>query len=155
MTERGRKGKYESCVAPFFDKIDKMLQDGASEKQVAKALGVSESAFANYKRQHDDLRALCEKPRQKVVEDLRSALLKKALGYEYKEEKVYQRKTGDDEPEIIYKEIYKKHMPPDVAAINLALKNYDRDNWSNDPQMLEIKKQELELKKLAAETEKW
>ena len=36
---------------------------------------------------------------------------------------------------------------PDVAALNLCLKNYDPDNWANDPQMLKIKKEELKIKK--------
>ena len=40
---------------------------------------------------------------------------------------------------------------PDVAAINLCLKNYDKENWSENPQNLELKKQELELKKTIAE----
>ena len=47
----------------------------------------------------------------------------------------------------------KKQMPPDVAALNLALKNYDKDNWANDPQMLEIRKRELKIMEHKAEND--
>jgi hypothetical protein len=44
---------------------------------------------------------------------------------------------------------------PDVAALNLLLKNYDKDHWSNDPQMLELRKKELELKEKQIESNEW
>ena len=42
-----------------------------------------------------------------------------------------------------------------MAAINLALKNYDKDNWSNDPQMLELRKKEIELRERQIEQNEW
>ena len=54
-----------------------------------------------------------------------------------------------------YMEITERVALPDVAAINLALKNYDKDEWSNDPALLDLKKQELELKKQLAEANNW
>ena len=46
-------------------------------------------------------------------------------------------------------------MPPDVAALNLALKNYDPDNWANDPQMLKIREKELKLREKQVENNTW
>ena len=34
-----------------------------------------------------------------------------------------------------------------LAALNLALKNYDKENWANDPQLLELKREELRIQK--------
>ena len=48
-----------------------------------------------------------------------------------------------------------KTAEPDTNAINLFLKNYDKANWANDPQMLEIKKRELELKEKEFENNNW
>ena len=46
-------------------------------------------------------------------------------------------------------------MAPDVAAINLALKNYDKGNWWNDPAAYDLKREELELKKKQIEEGQW
>ncbi len=52
-------------------------------------------------------------------------------------------------------EVSHKKMAPDVAAINLALKNYDPENWANDPQVLALKKRELELRERQIEESSW
>lgn len=154
MADKGRKGKYQTYVKPRFDDIEKWLNNGASEQQVAVALGVSYSAFNKYKREHAELRELCDKPRVPVILELRSALVKRALGFSYEEKKQYI--TEDEEGgKKKHTEITTKQALPDVAAINLALKNLDRDNWANDPQALDLKRQELELRRESAEAKEW
>lgn len=150
----GAKSKYETHVKPFFEKIDKLLNDGASEKQVAEALGVSYASFNNYKVKYKELDNLCRKPRTKLIDDLRSALIKKALGMKVEKKKIYSKKDEDGK-EVKYTEITIDELPPDVAAINLALKNYDRENWANDPQSLALKREELDLKKELANFKEW
>ena len=76
--------------------------------------------------------------------------LEKAIGYEYEERKYYTDDTGKKRMEKTV-----RYSHPDVAAINLALKNYDRDNWSNDPQMQKIREEELELKRKQIEQNLW
>lgn len=152
--KRGRKGLYETHVKPFFEKIEKMLNEGASEEQVAEALGISYSSFNNYKIQYEELAELCKQPRVQLIEDLRSALIKKALGMKIERKKTYIKKDADGR-EAKYTEIMVDELPPDVAAINLALKNYDKTGWANDPQALELKRQELELRKELAEFKEW
>jgi hypothetical protein len=154
MAKAGAKSKYETHVKPYFDKIEKLLNEGASECQVAESLGISYSSFNNYKVQYEELAELCSKPRVKLVHDLRSALIKKALGMKIERKKTYIKKDADGN-EAKYTEIMIDELPPDVAALNLALKNYDRDNWSNDPQAMELKRQELELRKQLAEIKEW
>lgn len=150
----GRQSKYETHIKPNFDKISKMLNDGASEKQCAEALGVSYPAWNKYKVKYKDFGELCGKPRTKLVEDLRGALIKKALGMKVERKKIYSKKDEDGN-EVKYTEITIDELPPDVAAINLALKNYDKENWANDPQSLQIKKEELQLKKELADFKEW
>lgn len=154
MAKRGAKPKYETHVAPYFKDIEKMLNDGATEQQVAKALGISYGSFNNYKREHPELWELCRKPRPKLIDDLRSALIKKALGMKVERKKIYSKKNEDGE-EVKYTEIMIDELPPDVAAINLALKNYDRENWANDPQAMDLKREELKLRKELAQLKEW
>lgn len=151
----GRKGKYDTCVKPFFADIEKHLQNGATEKQVAEDfLNISYPAWNKYKQEYPEFRELCEKPRTKVVFELRSAMIKVALGMKVERKKIYSKKDEDGN-EVKYTEITIDELPPNVAALNLSLKNLDRDNWANDPQALDIKREELKLKKELAEFKEW
>lgn len=151
----GRKAIYDSKIKPRFKDIEKWIKGGATERQVAQALGIAYSTFNKYKADNKEFQQLLQEvDRTEIVLDLRSALLKKALGFTYEEKKKYSRQDEDGN-KITYVEITEKTALPDVAAINLALKNYDAENWSNDPQALDLKKQELELKKLQLEKEDW
>lgn len=149
----GRKGKYESHVKPFFELIDKLLNEGATEEQVAKRLGVSYAAFNNYKRDHSELRELCEKPRAGLIEDLRGALVKRALGFTYEEKKQYitEDEQGNKKK---HTEITTKQALPDTTAIFGALNIYDPD-YVKDKKQHELKRQELELRRQMADNKDW
>ena len=153
MADRGRKGKYDTYVKPRLDQIEKWLNGGASEKQVAEALGISYAAFNNYKRDYKELREICEKPRVGVVLDLRSALVKRALGYQYEEMKQYVTKDENGNQKV-HTEIYKKQALPDTTAIFGALNLYDPE-YVKDKKAHELKEQELELRRQMAEAKEW
>ena len=100
-------------------------------------------------------------------------MVKRAIGFDYTETKVVREQVElpdnirnfllsnnftpeeIDRAELVKTEIDRKHALPDVAALNLALKNYDKDDWANDPQTLELKKEELELRKKQIESNLW
>lgn len=156
MAKTGRKSAYEEKIKSRFKDIEKWLKGGATEKQIAAALGISESTWFKYKSEKSEFAEFVKTvDRSEIVLDLRSALLKKAIGYDYEEKKYYRKVDDVTGHETTYTEVTKKHAHPDVAAINLALKNYDKENWANDPQMIELKKQELELRKQAQEFKEW
>lgn len=149
MADKGRKNKYEKYVKPHFKDIEKWLNDGASEKQVAEALGICYASFNNYKRDFPELRELCEKPRVGVILELRSALVKRALGFSYEEKKQYI--TEDEEGgKKKHTEITTKQALPDTTAIFGALNLYDPE-YVRDRKAHELKEQELELRKQMAE----
>lgn len=149
-----RKSAYDTIIKPNFEMIENALQNGATEKQVYDSLGISRETFYKYKRSKDDFAEVIKKGRAKLVGELRGTLIKKAFGFGYTEKKIvkYQTEDGEEQTRV---EIYERKSLPDVAALNLCLKNYDRDDWANDPQMLELKKQELEIKKQNAEAQNW
>lgn len=170
MAKRGRKNKYETDVVPRFSEITEWLENGATERQIAHNLGIAYSTFNKYKGENIELRELIKKGRQSVVAKLRGALIQKALGFNYTESKVvteeidlpdlikeFLAENDIDLPEahLVKTEVSTKRALPDVAAINLALKNYDKNNWSNDPQMLKIRERELELKEKQIERNEW
>lgn len=149
----GAKGKYESHVKPYFDQIEKWLNNGATEKQIADNLGIVESTFYEYKNKYPEFSELFKKKRNGLVTELRGAIVKRAIGYDYEETTITVKQTGGKKVETVEKR--KKHMPPDVAALNLALKNYD-DEWHNDDMATIMhRSKELEIKEKKAEAETW
>ena len=149
----GRKGKYETHIRPHFDEIEKMLNEGASEKQVAEKLGISYASWNNYKRDCPDLNELCSKPRTALVDDLRSALVKRAIGFTYEEKKQYITEDEDGKKRK-HTEITTKQALPDTTAIFGALNLYDPE-YVKDKKAHELKEQELELRKQMAEMKDW
>lgn len=145
----GRPNKYESHVKPHLSEVQEMAEY-MTERQIAETLGVSMTAWKEYKRLYPALKDVLKKGRSTLVKDLRSALIKRAKGFQYTETKV-TKEAG----KVVKEEIAVKTCPPDVAALNLALKNYDRENWANDPQALELRKKELELREKQIEKNDW
>lgn len=149
MAGKGQPNKYYTHVEPYLDKIKEMTQN-MTEKQIAQTLGVAYSSFRTYKKEHPALVDALKKGRAELVMELKSTLIQKARGFNYEE-----KKQVIEHGVVVREEIYTKAATPDVAALNLLLKNYDKDNWANDPQALELRKQELELQKLKLEDANW
>lgn len=148
-TSRGRPSKYKKHVEPYLDKIKQMALT-MTEKQIAETLGVGYTAFREYKRRYPALNDALKKGRADLVMELRSTLIRRAKGFQYEEKKII--KEGGE----VVQEIHAiKSALPDVAALNLLLKNYDRENWANDPQTLELRKKELELRERQVEANEW
>ena len=124
-----------------LDEIEAMARNGATEQQIAKCFGITRQTFYKYKNQNTDIFNAIKKGRVSLVEDLKGTLIKKAKGFSYTEKKLIK-----ENGKVVREEIYTRSSLPDVAALNLLLKNYDKENWSNDPQVLELRKKELELK---------
>lgn len=145
--KRGRKCKYATHIKPNLDKIKKWVEMGATERQIAKELGIAYSTFNDYKNKFSELSELLKgKDMTQLVEELRSALVKKALGFEYKEKKEYIKEDPDTGLKVKYMEITTKQSLPDTTAIFGALNIYD-ENYVKDKANHELKKEELELRK--------
>lgn len=150
-----RPNNYNKKVEPYLNKISEMALT-MTEEQIAETLGIAYSTFRRYKEENQQLKAALKNGRKDLVLLLKSSLIKKANGFNYVETKIIKElnvETG--ELEEVKREETIKHAQPDVAAINLLLKNYDRENWANDPQMMEIRKKELELREKQVEQNDW
>lgn len=149
MAKTGRKSAYIEKIKPNFPKILEMCKS-MTDRQIAEALGVAYSTFLKYKAEKKEFSELLIKGRQNLVAELKSVLIKKATGFAYEEKKTIKDSDGYERVETT-----QKYASPDVAAINLLLKNYDKDNWSNDPQLLELRKKELELRERQIKNNEW
>lgn len=145
-----RPSKYDTEVKPHLAEIRKAVEAGATVEEIAKAFGIAESTIYKYKAEKKEFSEAFARGREKVVIEIKAALLKKALGYEYEEEKKIGRKDKDGE-NIILVEKYKRHSPPSETAAAMLLRNYD-DGWlDKDQTSTDLKQQEMDLKKAIAE----
>ena len=149
MAGKGRPNKYETHVEPYLDDISEMALT-MTEEQIAKTLHVGYTSFREYKRHYPALVDALKKGRRELVKELRSTLIRRAKGFQYKEKKIVK-----EYDEVVREECTTKYALPDVASLNLLLKNYDKENWANDPQTLEIRKKELELRERQVEANEW
>lgn len=146
----GRPSRYETDIKPYIAEIKKAVETGATVEEIASAFGIASSTLYKYKSEKKELKDAFARGRAKVVFDIKAALLKKALGFEYEEEKRVGRKDKDGE-NIILVEKYKRYSPPSETAAGMLLRNYD-ENWRDqDKASAEIKRQETELRKAIAE----
>lgn len=142
----GRKSKYDEYVKPHLEKIRDWVKSGATEEEICKALGISTSTFNVYKQQYSELMESLRTGRQCVVLDIKSALYKKAMGFEY-EEKRGIKKDG----KTVSMEVYVKYCPPDTTAAAMLLRNLDPEYRDKDYTFTDCRKQEVELRKALAE----
>ena len=77
--------------------------------------------------------------------DFKKALIKKALGYDYKE--VVEEYVSSDEGEIklTKKKVTKKNVPPDITAIKLLLEDMPSISSMTDEELLKEKERLLKL----------
>lgn len=160
--KRGAPSKYETHVKSRFEEISEWLSLGATEKEIWNNLGIHKSTFYDYKSKYKEFSDLLKKGRKKPVEEIKAAMLKRAKGFQYEETKTVIERIEYNDGEVIVParkvrtETTTKTALPDVAAGLVLLKHWDKESgWTTDPQSLELKKKELELKEKQAENEAW
>lgn len=102
-----------------------MCELGATDIEVARALGVSLSTMWGWQSRYEEFfRAMIvgkDLPDERVIR----ALFQRAVGYSYPEIEI---KVIAGQPHVIP---MIKHIPPDVTACNSWLRSRRRDEWSN------------------------
>lgn len=146
----GRKSKYDTEVKPYIADIRKAVEAGATVEEIAKAFGINKSTLYKYKAEKKELADAFVRGREKIIFDIKGALLKKALGYDYEEKKQYITEDADGNKKK-HTEITTRHMPPSETAGAMLLRNYDAGWLDKDNISTQLRQQELELKKAIAE----
>lgn len=148
--KRGRKSVYESVIQPHLEEIKKAVSAGATIEEVAAALNISKSTLNKYKAEKKELADAFARGRKEVVFEIKAALLQKALGFKYEEEKRVGRKDKNGE-NIVLVEKYSRYCPPSETAAGMLLRNYDKEWRDNDTKSAEMRQQEHDLRKAIAE----
>lgn len=150
----GRKNKYETHVKPRLTEIEMWLKKGLSEEQIYTNLGVGKTSWHNYKNKYPELVETLKNGKEVQILEVENALYKNATGYYYYVDEAVKVKLGDGKEDVRVVRL-QKFKPPETGAIAFFLKNKAPDRYSDNPQMLEIKREELELRKKQAEFANW
>lgn len=150
----GRKSKYETHVKPRLTEIEMWLKKGLSEEQIYTNLGVGKTSWHNYKNKYPELVETLKNGREVQILEVENALYKNATGYYYYVDEAVKVKLGNGKEDVRVVRL-QKFKPPETGAIAFFLKNKAPDRYSDNPQMLEIKREELELRKKQAEFANW
>lgn len=149
----GRTSEYASKVKPYLKMISNWKRNGATDDQICEQLGISKSTFCLYKKKYSEFSDALKKSKAEFVHDLKGELARLAFKHELTTKKVYTT-TGEDGKEKKHVEITTKEVDGDIAAIQILLKNLDKENgWADNPLQIELRQREHELKKLLAEAQ--
>ncbi len=116
----GRPTKYK----PEYVKIAQaMAKLGATDVDVARALGVAVSTVSLWKVQHQEFSEALTVSKETADKNVVESLYKRAMGYT----------VTEDEVKVVGGKIQRvqvtKHYPPDPTSMIFWLKNRDSKNW--------------------------
>lgn len=125
------KGKYEYWLSEEgLLQLEAWARNGLTDEQIAHNMGICVATLYNWKLKHLEILESLKKGKDVVDIQVENALLKRALGYSYKEvtrEKVLNRETG--RYELIPTKEVTKEVVPDTTAQIFWLKNRKPRQW--------------------------
>ena len=126
-----RPSKYETHVAPRLEEVKDWCRNGATDEEIAERLGISMRTFYEYKREFSQFSQSLKESKEVVDSQVESALLKRALGYEYDE----ITKERNDKGELVVTKVVRKQVVPDTTAQIFWMKNRRPDKWKEKSQV--------------------
>lgn len=151
MSNRGRRGKYHKWItSDGLTTLEGWARDGLTDEQIAHNIGIARGTLYEWKNRFPNIDDALKRGKEVVDIEVENKLLKRALGFEYVEEKVYQEKVGDQTK--VRKEIFTRHALPDTTAQIFWLKNRKPEQWRAVTEAVEAR-MEAETRRAQAEAE--
>ena len=128
------KGKYQKWLTPDGKLLlEAWARDGLTDEQLATKMGITTSTLYAWKAKYSEISEALKRGKEVVDIEVENALLKRAKGYEYLEEKVEIEELpgGVIKSRKVVQTI--KQVAPDVGAAAFWLKNRRGDVWRDRP----------------------
>lgn len=109
--------------------LEGWAREGLTDEQLAEKMDISRSTLSDWKNKFPDISDALKKGKEVVDIQVENALLKRALGYDFQEERV---ERSDRDGAKVVKTV--KHIPPDTTAQIFWLKNRRPDRWRDRPE---------------------
>ena len=125
------KGKYQEWLTEEgLLQLESWARDGLTDEQIAANIGISRKTLYEWKSKYSDICDTLKRGKEVVDIQVENALLKRALGYTYKEvtrEKIFNPETG--QYELMPTKEVTKEVVPDTTAQIFWLKNRRPEQW--------------------------
>ncbi len=146
--------EYSTHVKPYLDKIPDWYKT-MTVRQIAAKLGVSKTTLYKYANQYPELASALDGGKAGLVDDLKSSIKKRAMGYTWDEVQttINYDKDGEETGKTV--KTTTKHVPADLGSAHLLLKNLDPDWHDADQKTLAQRDRELEIKQQKADAAEW
>jgi Homeodomain-like domain len=115
-----RPTKYDP---KFLDTAAQMYCGGATDVEVADALGVSRSTLYNWQQTHPEFLDVAKVSKEAADTRVERSLYNRAVGYEFDSVKIF---TYEGDPIVVP---YREHVAPDPTAAFNWLKNRKPADW--------------------------
>ena len=123
------KGKYQLWLEPDgLTLLEGWARDGLTDEQIAEKIGCGVRTLYDWKNRFPQISQALKKGKEIVDIQVENALLKRALGYDYQEQRI--EKSDKDGTKIV-QTIH--HVPADTTAQIFWLKNRRPDKWRDKP----------------------
>lgn len=124
------KGKYEYWISPEgLLLLEAWTRDGLTDEQLAHNMNIVPSTLYDWKKRYPEISESLKKGKAVIDIQVENALLKRALGYAYKELKKEVSDDGIKVTEIT------KEVVPDTTAQIFWLKNRKVKEWGGQQQI--------------------
>lgn len=153
MARQGQTDVYQTHVEPHLEEIKTWYQT-LTLQQIAKKLGISKSTLCKYRNEHPELDEALTVGRDKLVEDLRASIKKRALGYDV-EETTTKETFSDEKGYTKTVTTTLRHFPPDLGSAHLLLKNLDPTWHDADQTTIKQREKDLQIKQQKADSADW
>lgn len=125
------KGKYQLWLEPDgLTLLEGWARAGLTDEQIAEKIGCGVRTLYDWKNRFPQISQALKKGKEIVDIQVENALLKRALGYDYKEQRI--EKSDKDGTKIVQTI---RHVPADTTAQIFWLKNRRPDKWRDKPEM--------------------
>lgn len=125
------KGKYEQWLTEEgLLQLETWVRNGLTDEQIAANIGISRSTLNEWKNRFSDISDTLKRGKEIVDIQVENALLKRALGYTYKETtREAQFNPQTEQYEMVVTKEVTKEVVPDTTAQIFWLKNRKPEEW--------------------------
>lgn len=125
------RGKFEYwLIEDGLTLLEGWARDGLTDAQMAGNMRINPATLYDWKKKYPKISEALKKGKEVVDIQVENALLKRALGYDFQEEKI--EKSDKDGVKVVQTV---KHIPPDTTAQIFWLKNRRPDRWRDKPEL--------------------
>lgn len=146
-----KKDMYDIKVKPYLDEIKRYMCHGVTEGQICDFYGIGRTAWAEYKKKHSELTETLYHARETCKTELINRAYEVAVGYNYDEVTTVEYVDKNGCYDGGKTTTVKRYAKADGGMLQFLLINRFSDEFARDPQVLEIRKELLEIKKKLAD----